>query len=310
MEHILIKVLGAIVTFILAFVVGMTYGGLVRKITARVQNRLGPPFYQNFIDAFKLYSKKTAIHHGAMHFLGPAFLMVSSVVSLMIVPVLVPGGDSWYNSWFSNMNGSGDLIFLIYMMVFGSLGMALGAGQTGNPNSSIGVTRGLSQMVGYEMPWVMALASLMLMYKTTSIVGFINIQQEQETWLMFSNPFAFIAALFALMGMFHYSPFDIIGAPSELASGPVSENGGKFLFTMMSSGSVFSFVKLTLFVDIFMGGATNLVMLVVKTFILYMIPVLYGIVSPRYRTEQAVTFFWKWPLFFGVLALIYAVVFY
>ena len=310
MEHILIKVLGAIVTFILAFVVGMTYGGLVRKITARVQNRLGPPFYQNFIDAFKLYSKKTAIHHGAMHFLGPAFLMVSSVVSLMIVPVLVPGGDSWYNSWFSNMNGSGDLIFLIYMMVFGSLGMALGAGQTGNPNSSIGVTRGLSQMVGYEMPWVMALASLMLMYKTTSIVDFLNIQQEQGTWLMFSNPFAFIAALFALMGMFHYSPFDIIGAPSELASGPVSENGGKFLFTMMSSGSVFSFVKLTLFVDIFMGGATNLVMLVVKTFILYMIPVLYGIVSPRYRTEQAVTFFWKWPLFFGVLALIYAVVFY
>ncbi len=310
MEHILIKVLGAIATFILAFIVGMTYGGLVRKITARVHNRIGPPFYQNFIDAFKLFFKKSAIHHGAMHFLGPAFLMVSSVVSLMIVPVLVPGGDSWYNSWFSNMNGSGDLIFLIYIMVFGSLGMALGAGQTGNPNSSIGITRGLSQMVGYEMPWVMALASLMLMYKTTSIVDFLNIQQEQGTWLMFSNPFAFIAALFALMGMFHYSPFDIIGAPSELASGPVSENGGKFLFTMMSSGSVFSFVKLTLFVDIFMGGATNLVMLVVKTFILYMIPVLYGIVSPRYRTEQAVTFFWKWPLFFGVLALIYAVVFY
>jgi len=310
MEHILIKILGAIATFILAFIVGMTYGGLVRKITARVHNRIGPPFYQNFIDAFKLFFKKSAIHHGAMHFLGPAFLMVSSVVSLMIVPVLVPGGDSWYNSWFSNMNGSGDLIFLIYIMVFGSLGMALGAGQTGNPNSSIGITRGLSQMVGYEMPWVMALASLMLMYKTTSIVDFLNIQQEQGTWLMFSNPFAFIAALFALMGMFHYSPFDIIGAPSELASGPVSENGGKFLFTMMSSGSVFSFVKLTLFVDIFMGGATNLVMLVVKTFILYMIPVLYGIVSPRYRTEQAVTFFWKWPLFFGVLALIYAVVFY
>jgi NADH-quinone oxidoreductase subunit H len=309
MEHILIKVLGAMATFILAFVVGMTYGGLVRKITARVHNRIGPPFYQNFIDAFKLYSKTSAIHHGAMHFMGPAFLMVSSVVSLMIVPVLIPGGDSWYNSWFNNMNAGGDLVFLIYIMVFGSLGLALGAGQTGNPNSSIGVTRGLSQMVGFEIPWVMALVALMISYKTTSIVDFINIQQETGKWLMFENPFAFIAAVLAMLGMFRYSPFDIVGAPSELASGPVSENGGKFLFTMMSSGSVFSFVKLTLFVDLFMGGAENLVILVIKTFALYMIPVLYGIVSPRYRTEQAVRFFWGWPTFIGLLAILYAVIF-
>jgi len=309
MEHILIKVLGAMATFILAFVVGMTYGGLVRKITARVHNRMGPPFYQNFIDAFKLYSKTSAIHHGAMHFMGPAFLMVSSIVSLMIVPVLIPGGDSWYNSWFTNMNAGGDLVFLIYIMVFGSLGMALGAGQTGNPNSSIGITRGLSQMVGFEIPWVMALVALMISYKTTSIVDFINIQQETGKWLMFENPFAFIAAVLAMLGMFRYSPFDIVGAPSELASGPVSENGGKFLFTMMSSGSVFSFVKLTLFVDLFMGGAENLVILVIKTFALYMIPVLYGIVSPRYRTEQAIRFFWGWPTFIGLLAILYAVIF-
>ena len=78
---------------------------------------------------------------------------------------------------------------------------------------------------------------------------------------------------------------------------------------MMSSGSIFAFVKLTLYVDLFMGGADNLVILVVKTFTLYMIPVLYGIVSPRYRTEQAVKFFWGWPLFFGLLAILYAVIF-
>ena len=308
-NNIVTLVLGAIATIVLAFVVGMTYGGVVRKITARVHNRIGPPFYQNFIDAFKLFSKTTAIHHGAMHFLGPAFLMVSSIVSLMFVPVLMPGGNAWYNSWFINLNNEGDLIFLLYLMVFGSLGMAMGAGQTGNPNSSIGVTRGLSQMVGYEIPWVMALVALMLMNKTTSIVDLMNIQKETGTWMMFANPFAFIAGVFALLGMFHYSPFDIIGAPTELASGPVSENGGKFLFTMMSSGSIFAFVKLTLFVDIFLGGAENLVILVIKTFALYMIPVLYGIVSPRYRTEQSVRFFWGWPSFFGLLGILYAVLF-
>ena len=303
METVLMDILGAVVTFLVAFVVGMTYGGLSRKITARVQNRKGPPWYQNFIDAFKLGSKSSAIHHGVMHHLGAAFLMVSSVMTLMVVPVLT------HNNWFPNLNFQGDLIFLLYIMTFGPLGMALGAGQTGNPNSAIGVTRGLSQMVGFEIPWVLALVSLMIQYHTTSITGLMAAQEQSGTWLMLSSPFAFIAAVMAMLGMFRYSPFDIVGAPTELASGPVSENGGKYLFVMMSSGSVFTFAKLTLYVDLFMGGADNLFILLIKTFALYLIPILYGITSPRYRTEQAVRWFWGWPSFFGLLAILQAVIF-
>lgn len=303
MEEILFNILGAVVTFIVAFVVGMTYGGLSRKITARVQNRKGPPFYQNFIDAFKLASKKTAIHHGLMHMMGPAFLMVTAVMTILVVPVLSG------NNWFPNLNFHGDLIFLLYIMTFGPLGMALGAGQTGNPNSAIGVTRGLSQMVGFEIPWVFALVSLMVQYKTTSIIGLMDVQAQTGIWLMVSSPFAFLAALFAMFGMFRYSPFDIVGAPTELASGPVSENGGKFLFVMMSSNSVFTFGKLVLYVDLFMGGASNLIELLLKTFALYLIPMLYGVTSPRYRTEQAIRWFWGWPSLLGLLALLQATIF-
>jgi NADH-quinone oxidoreductase subunit H len=300
---ILYNIFGGIVTFLLAFVVGMIFGGTRRKIIARIQNRYGPPVYQNFIDAFKLFSKSTAIHHGVMQHLGPAFIMVSSVMTLMIVPVLNDG------KWFPNLNFQGDLIFLLYIMVFGPLGMALGAGQTGNPNSAIGVTRGLSQMVGFEIPWVMALVALMIQFKTTSIVDLMEVQAQSGSWLMFTSPFAFIAAIMAMLGMFRYSPFDIVGAPTELASGPMSENGGKYLFTMMSSGSVFAFAKLTLYVDLFMGGADNLIVLLLKTFAIYLIPMLYGIVSPRYRTEQAIRYFWGWPTFFGLMAILYAVFF-
>ncbi|NOX45370.1 MAG: NADH-quinone oxidoreductase subunit H [Chlorobi bacterium] len=303
MESVLYNILGAIVTIIVAFVVGLTYMGLSRKITARIQNRKGPPFYQNFIDAFKLASKKSAINHGIMQHLGPAFLMVSSIMTLMVVPVLTG------NQWFSNLNFKGDLIFLLYIMVFGPLGMALGAGQTGNPNSAIGVTRGLTQMVGFEIPWVMAIVSLMIQYDTTSIAGLMEVQAETGTWLIWTSPFAFIAAVLAMLGMFRYSPFDIVGAPTELASGPIAENGGKYLFTMMSSGSIFAFAKLTLYVDLFLGGADNLIILLLKTFAIYLIPMLYGTVSPRYRTEQAVRFFWGWPTFFGFLAIIFAVFF-
>ncbi len=302
--NIWITILGFLATVFLAFVVGVFYGGFVRKITARVQNRVGPPVYQNFLDIVKLYSKRTAINHGWMQHLGPAFAITASVTSLMFIPIL--NGTGWF-PWFENLNFKGDLIFLLYMMVFGSLGMALGAGQTGNPNSAIGVSRGLSQMVGYEIPWVLALVALMLQTKTTSLTGLLDYQVSNGTWMMFESPFAFVAAVLAMLGMFHYAPFDVPFAPAELSSGPASEFGGKYLALMMSSGSIFSFVKLVLIVDVFMGGASNLIMLVVKTFALYMIPVLYGIVSPRYRTEQSIRYFWGWPTFIGILGVIYAV---
>ncbi len=300
MEGIGYKILGAVLTTILAFVVGMFYGGFSRKITARIQNRVGPPVWQNFLDVLKLLFKKTSVRYGFMHHIAPLWMISMSITTLMFVPVLNDG------LFFTNLNFSGDIIFLLYIMVMGSLGMALGAGSTGNPNSAIGVSRGLTQMVGFEIPWVMALVALMIQYKTTSVTGLMEVQSQTGTWLMFSSPFAFIAALLAMPGMFRYSPFDIVGAPSELASGPISEFGGKYLSTMMTSGSIFAFVKLTLYVDIFMGGASNLIVLVLKTFTLYMYPVLWGTVSVRFRTEQSVRYFWGWPTFFGFIALIYA----
>ncbi len=291
------------VTTLLAFFVGMLYMGLNRKITARIQNRVGPPVYQNFIDVLKLWSKKSNITHGVMQHIAPLWLIATSITSLMFIPILNNGSE-----FFTNLTFNGDLIFLLYLMVVGSLGMALGAGEAGNPNGAIGVTRGLTQMVGFEVPWVMALVALMLQYKTTSITGLMSAQAETGTWLMFSSPFAFLAALLAMPGMFRYSPFDIVGAPAELASGPISEFGGKYLGTMMTSGSIFAFVKLTLYVDIFMGGASNIGTLLLKTFALYMFPVLWGTVSPRFRTEQSVRFFWGWPVFFGLLGIIQAVI--
>lgn len=311
MEGILFKIVGAFLTAILAFTVGMLYGGLRRKITARVQNRVGPPVYQNFIDLMKLQSKRTNIAHGFMGHLAPVWIIIAAMTVLMFIPILHDG------LWFENLTMKGDLIFLLYMMVFGSLGMALGAGQTGNPNSAIGVSRGLAQMAGFEIPFMLALVALMVQFKTTSVAELMDVQAN-GTWIIVQNPFAFIAALLASLGMFRYSPFDIVGAPAELASGPVSEFGGKYLGTMMTGGAVFAFIKLVLYVDLFLGGAGNtdvtgfagtvlgLLELLLKTFLLYMIPVFIGLVTPRFRTEQAIQFFWKWPSLFGVIGVVWA----
>ncbi len=301
MEINWIKIAGFVLSPMIAFVVGVTYGGLVRNITARIQNRFGPPLWQNIFDIIKLYSKTTAINHGWMQHLGPAFAITASVTSLFFIPIL---RDS---EMFALLSFNGDLIFLLYMMVFGSLGMALGAGQTGNPNSALGVSRGLSQLVGYEIPFMLALVAIMVQYQTTNLNDIIAVQDQFTNWIIFQNPFAFIAAMLALLGMTGYAPFDVVFAPAELASGPPSEFGGKYLALMQTSRSIFAFVKLTLFANLFLGGADNFLILLVKTFALYMFPVLVGIVNPRFRTEQAIQFFWKWPTAIGILGIIVVV---
>lgn len=295
-----IQILGLLLTVLIAFIVGMFYGGIARKITAKIQNRVGPPIYQNFIDVIKLYSKESAINHGVMQHVGPVFAISASISTLFFVPILTSG------NFFTNFSFNGELVFLIYIMVFGQLGMALGVGQAANPNGAIGVSRGLSQMVGYEIPWVLAIVALMIQYKTTSVAGLMDAQAASGVWTMFTSPFAFLAGLMAFMGMMHYAPFDIAHAPAELASGPPSEFGGKYLALMMTSGSIFTFVKLVLFINIFMGGADNLLILLAKTFVIYLVPLIYGIVSPRYRTEQSIRYFWGWPSVLGVIGLLSA----
>ncbi len=296
-----LSVLGIITTPIIAFIVGVTYGGLTRRITARIQNRYGPPSSQNLLDIIKLYSKETSIQHGVMQHLGPVFAITASITTLYFIPVIK-------NSVvFTNLSFNGDLIFLLYIMVFGSLGMALGAGQTGNPNAAIGVSRGLSQMVGYEIPFVLSLVAIMTQFHTTSLTDLLAVQKHFADWIIFQSPLAFIAGILAFLGMMGYAPFDVVIAPAEIASGPPSEFGGKYLALMMTSRSIFTFAKLVLFTDIFLGGASDFITLIIKTFLLYMIPVLTGIVFPRFRTEQSICFFWKWPLVFGVLAILVVV---
>ncbi len=301
MEINWLKVLGILFTPVIAFIVGVTYGGLTRIITARIQNRFGPPVTQNFWDIVKLYSKKTNIQHGVMQHLAPVFAITASITTLYFVPVIRE------STVFTNLSFQGDLIFLLYIMVFGSLGMALGVGQSGNPNGAIGVSRGLSQMVGYEIPFVLAIVAIMIQFKTTNLNDLIAMQNNFNHWIIFQSPFAFLAAILAFLGMMGYAPFDVVVAPAEIASGPPSEFGGKYLGLMMTSRSIFTFAKLTLFTDIFLGGAGDFVTLVIKTFALYMIPVLTGIVNPRFRTEQSIRFFWAWPTVFGILAVLIVV---
>jgi len=283
----------------LALNYGLLLTAFIRKIAARVGRRRGIPFYQNYIDLFKLLSLRKHITHGVMFYLGPVFRLGGGVGLLMFVPVL------FNNPHFSNLSFEGDLVLILYFMFFGTLGMALGAGEGGHPNSAIAIARGLSQTSAYEVPLILGLLAVSAQYQTLSISKMVAAQQGGIMhWTLFTNPLASIAILLALLGSFMHSPFDVVITPQETPIGPPTEYHSAFLATLSTNRSIFPVAKLVLFTNILMGGSTNWFELILKTFILFLWPVFVGVVFPRFRTEQSVRWFLKYPAIIGILAII------
>jgi NADH-quinone oxidoreductase subunit H len=281
-------------------VYGLLVGATIERIIAKVQGRVGIPYSQPFINILKNIFKRTAISHGVMFYLGPIFRIAGGVGTLAFIPVIY-GSET-----FSNFSFAGDLMLVIYFMFFGQLGMALGAGESGHPYAAIGIARGLSQMTSYEVPFALAVIAIVIQYDTLSITEIVAAQQGgYQNWTLFTNPIAVAAAMLAFLGMTGYSPFDIFLAPQEIPIGPPTEFHSAYLSLLQANRALFGATKLVLFMNLFFGGATGLLELMIKTFAIYMVAIIVGVSFPRFRVDQSIRFFFKVPTLIGIASIVY-----
>jgi len=287
-------------TLLIVTIYGLLMGAFIERIIAKVQGRIGIPYRQPFINILKNFFKRTAISHGIMFSLGPVFRIAGGIGTLAFIPVIY--GDDM----FSNFSMAGDLFLVIYFMFFGQLGMALGAGESGHPYSAIGIARGLSQMTAYEVPFALAVISIVIQYDTLSITQIVAAQQGGwQNWTLVTNWVATAAAMLAFLGMMGYSPFDIFLAPQEIPIGPPTEFHSAYLGFLQINRAIFGAAKLILFMNLFFGGATGWVELMIKTFLIYMVAVVVGVAFPRFRVDQGIRFFFKIPTLIGIMSIIY-----
>jgi NADH-quinone oxidoreductase subunit H len=288
-------------TLLIVTAYGLFMGALIERIIAKVQGRIGIPYSQPVINILKNIFKRTAVSHGVMFYLGPVFRIAGGVGTLAFIPVL------YGNETFANFSFAGDLFLVIYFMFFGQLGMALGAGESGHPYSAIGIARGLSQMTAYEVPFALAVISIVIQYDTLSITEIVAAQQGGwQNWTLFTNWVATLAAMLAFLGMTGYSPFDIFLAPQEIPIGPPTEFHSAYLSLLQTNRALFGATKLVLFMNLFFGGATGLIELMIKTWVIYMVAIAVGVSFPRFRVDQSIRFFFKYPTLIGIASIVYA----
>jgi len=292
---ILMRAVWIIVLPIIALLISILFLGLFRKVTARIQRRYGPPIYQPVIDLVKLFTQRSNISHGLMFDAGLIIALAGSLVTVLLIPA----------GRIHPLSSSGDLLLIIYLMLIPPMGMALSAGASGNPNASLGVSRKLILTLGYEVPYLLVLLTVMTYGETTSLLSVVQMQAGSIlSWGVFRFPLAALATFLVLPVMLGVRPFDIVGAPQEIASGPQVEFGGKYLALATVEHALHLFIVIALFVDLFLGGAANLGTFFLKMLAVFLIGVFIGAVYPRFRIDQALKYCWKWPTLFALSGLI------
>jgi NADH-quinone oxidoreductase subunit H len=280
---------------LVAFVVGLFLVLMMRRIAARLQRRIGPPLLQPLYDIVKLYGKQTQVSHGLIHDIGIVMAVGGYIAAETLLPV--PGMDG--------LADKGGAITLAYVMMVPSLGLALGVGQCANPNGSIGISRALTAMLAYDIPFILVVFGAAYAYGGTNLADIIAVQQQQgiEGWGIARMPLLAIAGLIAMHGMMGKHPFEIYVAPHEIATGPMVEMGGKFLGGLFVMQCFQLYTLGVLYTTLFLGGGANWLTFLPKVFAVVAIPVSIAYLFPRYRTEDVLRLMWKWPVLLGLLGL-------
>jgi len=296
----ILNVLVGIGVAFFGFVLQTSIAGMNRTIVGRMQKRIGPRWYQEFIDIFKLLSKRSTSHGWIFDF-GVIMALGGIIGTAMFMPI---------TSSFVAFQDYDNFFIFVYLLAVGMLGMAMSASGSGNPWASIGVMRALTTMLAYEVPFLIVVLTIVKLSGTSSLTGIQLFQQTAgNNWFILALPLGGIVGFISLMGMLGKKPFETYIAPAEIASGPMVEYGGKQLGMLFILHEISVFIEVSLFVHLFLGGATNIVEFLIKYFAVYTLANLISNVNGRFKIDQVVTFFYKWPLLMAVTQAVIAIYF-
>lgn len=188
-----------------------------RRIAAFIQNRVGPNrvgplgLLQPIADVVKLLLKEDVTPTSGNRFLHTVAPVIPVVTALMTVAV-IPFGEGIYAT---DINAG--VLYLLAVASLGVYGVTLAGWASNSKYSLLGGLRAAAQMVSYELPLGMAVASVVIFVGSLSVVD-IAVAQE-NWWFVFLNPLGAIIFIIAAFAESNRTPFDLVEAEQELVGG-------------------------------------------------------------------------------------------
>jgi NADH-quinone oxidoreductase subunit H len=273
------------------FVCALAFQWIDRRVVARLQGRVGPPWYQPLADLIKLLAKEDVLPTEA-HELACAALPMVSLAAVLTAALYIPVGVHPVPSF------EGDLIVVLFLLSIPALAYFLAGWLSGSVFSVVGGNRSLLQYFSYEVPFLMALSGPAILSGTWS-VSQIAAQQSHAPWIVLIQPLGFLLALIGLIGKLKRAPFDIPKAKSEVGAGPLTEFSGRKLALWYLSLHIKTAVGIFLLVNTFLGGASiglpipSGLVFGVKAMLVLLILSLASVLYARLRIDQLVSLGWR-----------------
>ena len=299
---------------------------LERKISAAVQQRIGPEYagalgvLQPLADGLKLLFKEDIIParaDGLLFTLGPILVVVPVILSWLVVPF-------GQNLLISNV-GVG--IFLwIALSSLQPIGLLMSGYASNNKYSLLGGLRAAAQSISYEIPLALSVLAVVMMSNSLSTVDIVNQQTGAGilSWNIWRQPVGFVIFWICALAECERLPFDLPEAEEELVAGYQTEYAG-MKFALFYLGSYINLVLSALLVSVlYLGGwgfpvpvewlaaglgqsvdapvvqvitgSLGIVMTVLKAYLLVFFAILLRWTVPRVRIDQLLNLGWKFLL--------------
>jgi len=272
---------------------GLVFQYIDRKVHARMQNRMGPPWFQPLADLIKLLAKESIVPENAdrsFFRLMPVLALAAAVTAIFYIPLW--SGNALYSF-------SGDLIVVFYLLTIPTMALFLAGWSATSLYSTIGAVRCLTQLFAYEVPFFMGLLAPCILADTWSLSKLAAFYQKAPL-LIPVNAIGFGVALIALLGKLEKVPFDIPEAETEIVAGPLTEYSGWTLGLFRMTFDIELFIGASLLAAVFMPFGFNLPpvaafgVYILKLLVVVALITLLRTLFARLRLEQMVNFCWKY----------------
>jgi NADH-quinone oxidoreductase subunit H len=309
--YFIVAAVEVVLVFAIAMVAVIIIVYVFRKYMADVQNRIGPnrigPWgtLQLIADVFKLLQKQDLMPTSADRLafkIAPYIIFTPVILGFVVIPF---GNVSVLNLMVVNFNYT--ILFLIAFMTVAPVGEIIGGLASHNKFSLYGAMRSAAQDMGFEVPMLISLISVIILAGSYSANDIVTAQRV----IPFIVPeiLGFIVFFLAMIARQSIPPFDLPESGSELVSGFSTEYSG-MRYGILYMGN-FGFMALASFVVavIYLGGwegpiFPGTVWLVIKGAVFIIIFLLTWVSVGRVRIDQLLNIGWKYLLPLSIINLL------
>ncbi len=278
MEMTMVNWIAVAAYILLAPIIGGLLDGIDRKISARMQRRVGPPLLQPFYDVIKLFSKQVIIVSRSQ-----MFFLLSYMILIIVTGVMFFAGT--------------DILMCFFVMSTGATFLYFAAMVTSTPYSTMGANRELMQMLAYEPAVLLSCVGFYLAEGTFDVNQIASSRFSSIIYL----PGFFIAFVFILTIKMRKSPFDLSTSHhmhQELVKGVTTEMGARNL-AIFQVTEWYENIFLLGVVGLYIINATwwSIFIAIAVVLVVYFIEILIDNSSARVKTDTMIRLSW------GVTAL-------